>query len=736
MADELEKTVVHTTCAQCGDSITGSDRDHSCHANDATVVGMPQSSGDFAVSGFHEAENDRTIITGNELSLKPLDPSSLEDSGDSLNSRQIKKPGQDMVGKVIDGKYEVLDLIGAGGMSAVFKAFHMDMDRIVAIKFVQGDGQADAETMRRFKREARAASLLNHPNVITVYDYGTTEEGHAYLTMDFLHGHSLQQVIRQEGVLSSKRALNIFLQVCKALSHAHEHGVVHRDLKPGNIMLISTSDEEDFVKIIDFGIAKVSNPVKKQSGELTQTGQVVGSPTYMAPEQLLGDPVDARTDIYAFGCVMYECLTGRTPFDGDTVFSVMHQHISDPPPPISEVNPNVEVPQELAQTVMQCLEKEPGKRFQTMKELRERLAEITDQTSSMVIVRVPRDKSKSTPVIKKPSKFMPLYIVAAALILAGAAYFVYNQINPPAAVVSGEGGDGLGPNSNQLVAAYQKELAQAYHDGHFDDAVKAGLMALKESENSKDVVQRAIIYSSLGKCYMAQSKYKQALEMFEKALPILEKELGPAEDATIGTLQMMGITYFNLQKYPEAESQLSRLLSVIESRPQGRDSADRATVLTMLGRIYYDTGRSTDSEAALEESMRITNDQPASPEKAWQLQSLAMIMLKQNETADAEKLLRDAIQIYQDHGMEKDKAIADSYRGLADAMTQKKNYIEAERFYRKAQGVYNQVGFDETIEMSNLLHNYARMLKDANRADEAGKMEAKAQAIDTATGRI
>lgn len=734
MADELEKTVVQTTCAKCGASITGSD--HHCHAFDATVVGTPQSGAvqDFAVSGFHEAENDRTIITGNDLVMKPLDPSTLEDSGSNLDSRQIKKPGQDMVGKVIDGKYEVLDLIGAGGMSAVYKAFHMDMDRIVAIKFVQGDGHADAETLRRFKREARAASLLNHPNVITVYDYGTTEEGHAYLTMDFLHGHSLQQVIRQEGVLSSKRALNIFLQVCKALSHAHEHGVVHRDLKPGNIMLVSTSDEEDFVKIIDFGIAKVSNPVKKQSGELTQTGQVVGSPTYMSPEQLLGDPIDARTDIYAFGCVMYECLTGKTPFDGDTVFSVMHQHISDTPPSLSDTNPNVEVPYDLGQAVLRCLEKEPPKRFQTMKELRETLAAIADQTSSMVIVRVPRGQQKA--VVKKSKNFMPLYIVAASLLLLGGGYFVYNQMHPATPVVSADGSGQVGPSSNEVVVANQNKLAEFYHAGRFDDAIKAGLRALKESENLKDKVQTAIIYSSLGKCYMAQSKYKQALEAFEKSLPVLEKELGPTEDATIGTLQMMGVTYFNLQKYPEAESNLSRLLSVIESRPQGRDSAARATALTMLGRIYYDTGRATDAEAALNESMRITDMQPAGTDKAWQLQSLAMIMLKQQETAAAEKLLRDAIQIYQDHGLEKDKVIADSYRGLADAMTQKKNYIEAERFYRKAQGVYNQAGFDQTIEMSNLLHNYARMLKENNRADEAGKMEAKAQAIDTAKGRI
>ncbi|HET6150263.1 MAG TPA: serine/threonine-protein kinase, partial [Polyangia bacterium] len=233
--------------------------------------------------------------------------------------------------------------------------------RDLAIKVLLSELGGREEFARRFEREAESASRLDHPNIITVTDFGRTPDGALFLAMEFLAGDSLTVLIKG-GPLPRERALAIIRQILRALDHAHGAGVVHRDLKPDNIMLVERDGQRDVVKILDFGIAKVTQPTSGQEA-LTQAGVIFGTPEYLSPEQALGEAVDARADLYAAGVILYEMLAGRRPFESEDKVKIISMHLSHPPPRLSDANPTIDVPFALEQVVLQALEKHRENRF-------------------------------------------------------------------------------------------------------------------------------------------------------------------------------------------------------------------------------------------------------------------------------------------------------------------------------------------------------------------------------------
>jgi len=267
------------------------------------------------------------------------------------------------IGTIVGERYRIVSRIGVGGMGAVYRAEHTMMRRDLAIKVLLPELGGKEEFARRFEREAESASRLTHPNIITVTDFGRTAEGSLFLVMEFLAGESLSEAIAA-GPMAPERALGIMRQILRALEHAHAAGVVHRDLKPENIMLVEREGQRDVVKILDFGIAKVTQP--QSGGEaLTQAGVIFGTPEYLSPEQALGEAVDARADIYAAGIILYEMLAGRRPFENEDKVKIISMHLSHAPPRIRDVAPAVDVPLPLEQAVMQSLEKTREHRFAT-----------------------------------------------------------------------------------------------------------------------------------------------------------------------------------------------------------------------------------------------------------------------------------------------------------------------------------------------------------------------------------
>lgn len=286
--------------------------------------------------------------------------------------------GEDpLIGTYFDKKYEIISFIREGGMSLVYKARHRYMDRIVAIKLLLTNQAQDPEerllAQRRFERESKAASAIAHPNVVTVHDFGFSSNGQAYLVMDYLGGNSLADILDAKQKIEVHDAIPIFTQICEGLDAVHGAGLVHRDLKPGNVVLTKRADGSDLVKIVDFGIVLFQGGEDKAAAvRLTATGHVYGTASYMSPEQCLSKPIDARSDIYAMGCLMYEVLTGRLVFSGDSFGTLAVQHSTEAPAPFGASSPPLLTVVEKA--VMKCLAKAPEDRFQTMRQLQESLS--------------------------------------------------------------------------------------------------------------------------------------------------------------------------------------------------------------------------------------------------------------------------------------------------------------------------------------------------------------------------
>jgi len=268
-----------------------------------------------------------------------------------------------LIGTVIASGYHIQRKLGEGGMGTVYLGEHVKMGRKSAIKVMTQAMARDPEAIARFNREAANAARITHPHVCGIYDFGETEDGLIYLVMEFIEGESLSDLLRREYVLPPRRALTILAQTADALQAAHDLGIVHRDLKPDNIMLARDRDGGDVVKVVDFGIAKAMTGDQRQ--EVTKTGLVVGTPEYMSPEQLSGDVVDGRSDIYSLALVFYRLLTGTLPFQADSAQEMLIKRLTDEPLPLNQVATGRRYPDELQQVMDRALARMPADRHET-----------------------------------------------------------------------------------------------------------------------------------------------------------------------------------------------------------------------------------------------------------------------------------------------------------------------------------------------------------------------------------
>ncbi len=333
-----------------------------------------------------------------------------------------------MVGEVIASRYELDALVGTGGMSSVYRAHDTLLERNVAIKLLHEHVGRDADQVERFKREARAVAQLSHPNIVTVIDRGD-RDGRQYIVFEYVEGENLKQLIVRAGPLPVRRALEIAIQIAHALAFAHRQGLVHRDVKPQNVLLPAGGE----VKVTDFGIAR-SLDVQG----FTQTGSVLGTSHYIAPEQAQGEPVDERTDLYSLGAVLYELLTGEVPYDGDTFVAVALRHVHDPVPRVRERRPDV--PTRIAAAVDCALAKHPDDRFSSMEEFAdeldaclEELGSDTERDATMVVpARAALPHARPRPAPRRRGRIaLPLGLAAlvAAATVAALALVHYGVVD-------------------------------------------------------------------------------------------------------------------------------------------------------------------------------------------------------------------------------------------------------------------------------------------------------------------
>lgn len=338
-------------------------------------LGLDVGADDYVTKPFHMKElcsRIRAVLRRSGAAAPPPKPIATS------NEEVLKKA--DLLGTALAARYEFLESLGEGGFAVVFKARHPQLDRLVAIKMLKA-AELSEQIIGRFEQEGRAISRLDHPNIITVHDYGVTERGQPFMVMEFIDGRALDAILTECDLLPVDKSLDILVPIASALAHAHGRGVLHRDIKPANIMLKEIPDSQPVPKILDFGLAKLMESAQKAL-KLTQVQQVIGSPPYMSPEQINSKPLDERSDVYSFGCVIFETVTGYCPHAGDTAMEIMAKHLQEPPFSFEEVHPELTYPEELRNLVGRMLEKDPAKRPQKMREVRDELEKLKNNLPS------------------------------------------------------------------------------------------------------------------------------------------------------------------------------------------------------------------------------------------------------------------------------------------------------------------------------------------------------------------
>jgi serine/threonine-protein kinase len=312
------------------------------------------------------------------------------------------------------GRYELREIVGEGAMARVYKAYDPEIDRTLAVKLLKSQLADDDQYRLRFLREARAAGVLSHPNIVTIFDVGVDGKK-PYIAMELIDGLTLGDLLRMDRQLSVKEIVEVGIQLSRALDYAHRKGIIHRDIKPGNIMLVN---ETNAVKVADFGICRIDDPEGTEQAQQTQMGDVLGTPNYMSPEQVLGQKVDSRSDLFSVGVVMYKLLTNSLPFEGDSVISVAYKIAKSEAPPVQTLRPDI--PLTLRRIIERSLKKQPEKRFQTGEEFAQALIGVARELNE-------EESRKGTGHIPLGIRWALMMVALVAVTMTGTAAVLYNR---------------------------------------------------------------------------------------------------------------------------------------------------------------------------------------------------------------------------------------------------------------------------------------------------------------------
>lgn len=572
-----------------------------------------------------------------------------------------------LIGSIIGERYKILSLVGKGGMGSVYKAQHISLGKIQAIKVLKQSALENASALNRFDIEAKAASYLNHSNLVSVHDYGLTADGAPYLVMDFIEGVSLLDVLLRDGALNSALVIELFEQICDGLAYAHSQGVVHRDIKPSNIILTRTASGAPQIKIVDFGIAKL---VSDEPRELTQTGEVFGSPMYMSPEQCQGQrELDGRSDIYSVACVMYEALTGMPPFTGANAIQTMYKQINESPSAMDGANRRLKIPQALENVVMHALEKKPSERHQSIADLKNDLALI---------------KSGGVPTRTRSQLWFNRKPMRKRLIVYTLAIFIGTWLGITAASLYALAPMIFMPEWQRTLHKANNNLRRGRYD--FAEQYYAKAISLADAAN-ESAATRAFVRSNFAdfSLIMADSEEDnnqtlRALHLFEQAQKLVSEGLsGKPSVEESSYVGRQGDCYFRLGNYGKSIQSFRQAIAIGEIAPGNFDKSE----------LYYRLGRAYSAE---------------------------------KKPRDAEISYRHAISEAKKSKDFESLETAKYYHYLANALTDQKKYDEAHKLFRQSEQLRKHLSSGSTPIYLTLLEDHANLLLKMNQNIEAKKL--------------
>ncbi|MFZ5646536.1 MAG: Stk1 family PASTA domain-containing Ser/Thr kinase [Bacillota bacterium] len=502
-----------------------------------------------------------------------------------------------MIGKMLGNRYEILEQIGGGGMAIVYKGRDTILNRTVTIKLLRPEYTSDEDFVRRFRREAQSVASLSHPNIVSIHDVGREGDMH-YLVMEYVDGEDLRSIIKREGRLEPDRAVRIARQVCDALDHAHENNIVHRDVKPHNILITRSGR----AKLTDFGIAREAS-----AATVTTSDTIVGSVHYLSPEQARGEVADHKSDIYSLGVVLYEMLAGSVPFSGDSPISIAIKHIQNVPDPIARRNPDV--PAALEWAVMKALHKDPDRRYGSAREMSFSLEEsLTGEDGDTTrIIAIDRDDMQAlrasahpSPARAKPAKRLSpagwgALITLIAILIGAAAYGYYRFVNVPEVKVPNVVGKQVA-EAEQILA--EKKLKAKTKEQYDNTAPEGQVIAQDYGPNDPPVKINRVITLTVSKGSdlrtvpsvvrrsVVDAKIKLAEAGFEMEEPPREEFSSEVEKGLV------------MDQQPAANARAPKGSKVVVRVSKGPEPASRK--IPDLRGLYIDQARSRLSEVKLE----------------------------------------------------------------------------------------------------------------------------------------
>lgn len=561
-----------------------------------------------------------------------------------MNDLQIDARPEALLGKTIADRYQMLEIIGQGGIGVVYKAKHILMDRLVAFKMLRSESLRDERNRQRFQQEAKAISSLNHPNIVSVFDFGFTADNSAFLVMDFLDGKDLDTLIQEQGYLTPEETVPIFSQICDAMTQMHQAGIIHRDLKPGNIIIVKKNNKS-IAKLVDFGMVKLFD---SQSGRhaqsLTQPGEVFGSPYYMSPEQCTGMKLDPRSDIYSMGVLMYEAVTGRPPFLADNMASMAQMHLYENPTPIGEVINDANFPEWMQNIIFKALEKNVNNRYQSTEEMREAL-----QAFNKFWLEKTGGESKPLSLRQTTTSRHVKDEVLAAVRTAAAKKAA--QSSPPPAPP---------PAPKETAKTSQKsgilnKPVLLLLGGTVIGACIAVLCVLVIGSTSKetavDSTKRWQDLDEAGRYALITGNLSEAESNFNQALLLADKNGERDNPSLYKSMMSLAEVYEKQKKLEASEGIYKQVVDRIQSN-EGPSSTNLAPVLLKIGSLYRQMNKLDEAEAVHRKAMVIVETAfgKSDARMAECLSSYAETKRKKGQLKEAEDLQNQADSIKKKNG--------------------------------------------------------------------------------------